>query len=178
MMKIKLSASCARRVDRVRVAAVVVAATSLLLACAEMPSGPAVAVMPGPTKPFDVFVQDDQLCRGWASHAIGLPGHDAAAEQVLKSTAAGAVIGAIAGAAMGGDRGVGAGAAMGTVMGATAGIGQSNYTAANAQRRYDVAYQQCMYSRGNAVSGGGYGAYGWTPPPVMPPPPPPSPAKK
>ena len=178
MMKIKLSASCARRVDRVRVAAVVVAATSLLLACAEMPSGPAVAVMPGPTKPFDVFVQDDQLCRGWASHAIGLPGHDAAAEQVLKSTAAGAVIGAIAGAAMGGDRGVGTGAAMGTVMGATAGIGQSNYTAANAQRRYDVAYQQCMYSRGNAVSGGGYGAYGWTPPPVMPPPPPPSPAKK
>ena len=175
MRKIESTPSRARRVDRVRVAAVVLAATSLLLACAEMPSGPAVAVMPGPTKPFDVFVQDDQLCRGWASHSIGLPGHDAAAEQVLKSTAAGAVLGAIAGAAMGGDRGVGAGAAMGTVMGATAGVGQSNYTAANAQRRYDVAYQQCMYSRGNAVSGGGYGAYHWTPPPAnLPPPPPPA----
>jgi hypothetical protein len=59
-------------------------------------------------------------------------------------------------------------------MGATAGIGQSNYTAANAQRRYDVAYQQCMYSRGNAVSGGGYGAYGWTPTP----PPPAAPIRK
>jgi hypothetical protein len=164
-----------RRADRLRRGALLAAASCLLLACAEMPSGPAVAVMPGPHKPFEVFVQDDQLCRGWASHAIGLPGHDAAAEQVLKSTAAGAVIGAIAGAAMGGDRGVGAGAAMGTVMGATAGVGQSNYTAANAQRRYDVAYQQCMYSRGNVVSGSGYGAYGSASPPNLPPPPSPPP---
>jgi hypothetical protein len=172
MSKTKPASASACASGRARVGAVAFVAVWLLMACAEMPSGPAIAVMPGPHKPFDVFVQDDQLCRGWASHAIGVPGHDAAAEQVLKSTAAGAVIGAIAGAAMGGERGVGTGAAMGTVMGATAGIGQSNYTAANAQRRYDVAYQQCMYSRGNAVSGSGYGAYGWTAPPALPPPPP------
>lgn len=174
-MRITASSTGGRGAGRFRIAALSAAAVWLLLACAEMPSGPAVAVMPGPHKPFDVFVQDDQLCRGWASHSIGVPGHDAAAEQVLKSTAAGAVLGAIAGAAMGGDRGVGAGAAMGTVMGATAGVGQSSYTAANAQRRYDVAYQQCMYSRGNFISGSGYG---WmpgpgTPQPPAPPPPPP-----
>ena len=148
-------------------------ASLLLVACAEMPSGPTVAVMPGPNKPFDVFVQDDGLCRDWASHSIGVPGHDAAAEQMLRSTATGTVIGAIAGAVVGGDRGAGAGAAMGTVVGASAGANQSVYTAANAQRRYDIAYQQCMHAKGNLVSGAGYAAYGWAPPSTVPAPPPP-----
>ena len=67
-----------------------------LTACAEMPVGPTVAVMPGPNKPFDVFTQDDFLCQSWALHAIGVPGHDAAAREMLASTAAGAVVGAVA----------------------------------------------------------------------------------
>ena len=61
-----------------------------------MPVGPSVAVMPGANKPFDIFMQDDQLCRSWASHAIGLPGHDAAAARMLASTLAAATIGALA----------------------------------------------------------------------------------
>lgn len=61
-------------------------ASLLLASCAEMPTGPSIAVMPAPNKPFDVFMQDDQLCRGWAAHSIGLPGHDAAAEKLLAST--------------------------------------------------------------------------------------------
>jgi hypothetical protein len=36
------------------------------------------------------------------------------------------------------------------------------------QRRYDIAYQQCMYSRGNLIPGAG-------PPPGTPAPPPPPP---
>lgn len=59
-----------------------VVASLLLAGCVEMPAGPTVAVMPGPNKPFDVFVQDIALCRDWASHSIGVPGHDAAAEQM------------------------------------------------------------------------------------------------
>jgi hypothetical protein len=155
------------------------AAALLATACAEMPVGPTVAVMPGPNKPFDVFAQDDGLCRNWAAHSIGVPGHDATAQQMLSSMAAGAVIGAVAGGLIGGDRGAGAGAAMGTVVGASTGANQGAYTAVNAQRRYDIAYQQCMHARGNLVSGAGYSAYGWAPPAAVPaPPPPPPPAQR
>jgi hypothetical protein len=130
---------------------------SLVLAgCAEMPTGPTIAVMPAPNKPFEVFMQDDQLCRSWAAHSIGLAGHDAAAAQLLGSTVTGAAIGAVAGAAAGGHRNVGAGAAMGTMVGATVGANQSAFTEGNAQRQYDIAYQQCMYSKGNTVPSYGY----------------------
>lgn len=157
---------------RLSVLAAGVAASLLLAGCAPMPVGPSVAVMPGPNKPFEVFMQDDGLCRGWASHSIGVPGHDAAAQQLLSSTVTGAAIGAVAGAMIGGNRGAGTGAGVGTVVGASAGANQSMYTAVNAQRRYDIAYQQCMYAKGNSVSAAGYGAYGWAPPGYMPPPPP------
>jgi len=158
---------------RVRLSLLVVAGTaSLLLAsCAQMPTGPSIAVMPGANKPFDVFVQDDQLCRGWAAHSIGIPGHDAAAERMLSSTVAGAAIGAVVGAVAGGDRGAGTGAAFGTVIGASAGTNQSAATAYDAQRRYDIAYQQCMYSKGNLVPTRAYGPYYYP----APPPPPPAP---
>ena len=62
------------------------------------------------------------------------------------------LIGAIAGAMLGGDRNVGAGAAMGTAIGASAGAGQSAQSTWAAQRRYDIAYQQCMVSKNNQPS--------------------------
>jgi hypothetical protein len=152
-------------------AAVAALSTAMALAgCAQMPIGPTVAVMPGANKPFEVFTQDDALCRGWAAHSIGVPGNEAAADRMLASTVTGAAIGALAGAAMGDHRSAGAGAAMGTVIGASVGSNQSAYAAGNAQRRYDIAYQQCMYSKGNLVSGAGYRTYGEMPPPPPPPP--------
>lgn len=163
-----------RRV-RLPILAVVGIASMLLAGCAQMPTGPSIAVMPGPNKPFDVFMQDDQLCRGWAAHSIGIPGHDAAAERMLASTVTGAAIGAVAGAVAGGDRGAGTGAAIGTLIGATAGANQSAATAFDAQRRYDIAYQQCMYSKGNQVPTHAYGAYYYPPRSSVPPPPPPAP---
>jgi hypothetical protein len=148
----------------------------LLASCAEMPTGPMVAVMPPANKPFDVFMQDDQLCRGWAAHSIGQPGHDAAAEQLLASMVTGAAIGAIAGAVGDGNRGAGTGAAVGTVIGATAGANQSAVTAGNAQHRYDIAYQQCMYSKGNLLPTYDYHGYyrypAQAPAASLPPPPP------
>jgi hypothetical protein len=151
----------------------VVAVVVSLGACAEMPSGPTVAVMPAPTKPFDVFVQDDELCRGWAEHSIGQAGNDAAAQRMLASTVAGAGIGAIAGAAAGGERGAGTGVAIGTVVGVGAGANQNALSAWGAQRRYDIAYQQCMYSKGDLVPSYGYGGvvYLRSATPVPPPPP-------
>ena len=152
-------------------------ASLLVAGCAQMPTGPSVAVMPAANKPFEVFMQDDQLCRGWAGHSVGLAGHDPAAEQFVASTLTGAAIGAVAGAVVGGHGNAGAGAAIGTVFGASAGTNQSAGTAWNAQRRYDIAYQQCMYSKGNLVPNYGYGTYHYPAPApapgALPPPPPP-----
>lgn len=143
-------------------------ACMVLAGCAYMPTGPTVAVMPPPNKPFDVFVQDDQLCRGWAAHSIGQPGNDAAAQQVVGSAVAGAVIGGLLGAAVGDSSSAAAGAAMGSLFGGSVGANQAAATSWNAQRSYDIAYQQCMYSKGNYV--GPYGPYRAAP--AAPPPPP------
>jgi hypothetical protein len=151
-----------------------VAASLLLAGCAQMPVGPTVAVMPGANKPFEVFVQDDQMCRGWAAHSIGQPGNDLAAQQFVGSTVTGAVIGALAGAAVGGHHSAGAGAAVGTLVGSTAGANQSAATGWRSQRTYDIAYQQCMYSKGNVLPGSRYGAYQYPAPPAAPRPPAPA----
>ncbi len=145
------------------------AASLLLAGCAPMPVAPTVAVMPGANKPFEVFVQDDQLCRGWAAHSVGQPGNDAAAQQLVGSTVAGAVIGALIGAAVGDHHSAGVGAAMGTVIGGSAGANQSAAISWNAQRSYDIAYQQCMYSKGNVLPQYRYGPYGYPAPPAAPP---------
>jgi uncharacterized protein YcfJ len=138
------------------------AAAVLLSACAPMPpQGPTMAAMPAPNKPFEVFVQDDQLCRNWAASSIGP--RDAANNQMLASTVTGTLIGAAAGALAGDHHGAGTGAAVGTLAGAGVGVNQGSMSAWSMQRRYDIAYQQCMYAKGNVIPG--YNPYPVTPPP-------------
>ena len=138
-------------------------AAALLSSCVSMPVGPTVAAMPAPNKPFEVFVQDDQLCRNWAGASIGRGG-DAASKQLFASALAGAAIGTVAGALAGDHHGAGTGAAVGTVIGSGVGAEQSGVTAWTAQRNYDVAYQQCMYAKGNVIPG--YYPYPVPPPPL------------
>ena len=73
----------------------------------------------------------------------------------------------MAGAAIGGSKGVGAGAGTGLALGALIGSGSAAGSAVDLQRRYDHAYVQCMYARGNVVPQYGYRAV----PPVTAPPP-------
>jgi hypothetical protein len=138
------------------------AAAALLSGCVSMPVGPTVAAMPPPNKPFELFVQDDQFCRHWASASIG-SGRDAAANRLAASAVTGAAIGAIAGALAGDHHGAGTGAAVGTVVGSGVGAEQASATGWTAQRNYDVAYQQCMYAKGNVIPG--YYPYPAPPPP-------------
>lgn len=146
-----------------RAACVITGAALLLAACAPMPpTGPTVAAMPAPNKPFEVFIQDDQMCRNWAASSIG-PGRNAANNQMLASTVTGALIGAAAGALTGDHHSAGAGAAVGTVAGASVGTSQGSMSAWSAQRSYDIAYQQCMYAKGNVIPG--YNPYPVSPPP-------------
>ena len=149
----------------------------VLAGCATMPTGPSVMVMPGPEKPFEVFQADDIACRQWAGQQIGGENPDEAANKTLSGGAViGTVIGAAIGALIGSTYGdVGAGAAIGAgsgLLGGTMIASDSAYgTRWELQRRYDIAYQQCMVAKGNQIPGSVQRqrrVY-----PALPPPPPP-----
>lgn len=169
-----------------------IAALSIALlaigACATVPTGPSMLVLPGSSKTFDQFRADDYSCRDFAMQQIGgASAAHVANDAAVRSGIAGAAIGAIAGAAIGGSRGAGVGAGTGLIVGSAHGSGASQYSGYGAQRRYDNAYVQCMYSLGHRVQVSGAfsqsrpayqgqpPAYGSipSPPPGSPPPPPP-----
>jgi hypothetical protein len=119
--------------------------------------------MPAPGKPFEVFVEEDKLCRSYAEQSIGQSRDEAASRNFAGAAATGAAIGATAGALSGGHGSTGGGAATGLVVGSMVGAGQSANASGDAQWRYDIAYQQCMYAKGNQIPGAPRPAY--IPPP-------------
>lgn len=157
----------------------------LLAACASVPSGPSMLVLPGTGRSFEQFQIDDGSCRQYASAQIGGSAEQAAADSTARSAVLGTAVGAVAGAAIGGSRGAGVGAGTGLLFGTAAGAGAGASSGYGAQRRYDNGYIQCMYAKGHRVpvSGQFTGAAPVTPavpatpaaparPPGVPPPPP------
>ena len=139
-----------------------------LSACAVAPpQGPSVMALPPQGKPFEAFQQDDYVCRGFASGQTGgVDAQQAATNAAVGSAAVGTVVGAGLGAAIGaaaGNPGIGAAIGAGTGLAAGSSIGAGNAAAAggNLQARYDIAYTQCMYSKGNTVQGAPGGAYAY-----------------
>ncbi len=65
----------------------------------------------------------------------------------------GTLLGAGLGAAVGGGRGAAIGAGAGALGGTLVGAGPSQQANYSLQQRYDLAYSQCMYTRGNQVPG-------------------------
>jgi hypothetical protein len=151
----------------------------VLTACATIPEGPSVAVMPGPGKPFEQFQVDDAVCRQFAHGQVGGNPNEVAGNQVVTGAVVGTALGAAAGALVGQGHGqpTSAFAGMGLLAGTAAGADAAGRTHMTLQRRYDVAYEQCMYAKGNQVPG--FPAPQYVPPPPPPPsaPPPPEPAK-
>lgn len=156
-----------------------------LAGCATAPVGPNVVVMPAPNKPLEVFEQDDAYCRDYANRAISGQAQRAENAAVGKAVA-GTVIGAAAGAALGGRDGAAVGAGGGLVVGSAVGADSGGLSSRQLQRRYDIAYLQCMYSKGNQIPGQYLrrGTAVAMPPPPPPPntqqrlPPPPPPQKE
>ncbi len=140
------------------------ALAAVLAGCATAPEGPRVAVMPAPGKPFEVFVAEDRLCRSYAEQSIGQSRNKAAAENFAGAAAVGTAVGAAAGSLSGGEGSTGGGAATGLVVGSMVGAGESANASRDAQRRYDIAYEQCMYAKGNQVPGAPQPRY-YPPPP-------------
>ncbi|HEY5292561.1 MAG TPA: glycine zipper family protein [Burkholderiales bacterium] len=148
------------------------AALLMLGACTTIPTGPSVLVMPGTGKSFDQFRGDDADCRQFAQSQIGgATANDTAVDSGVKSAVVGTAVGALAGAAMGGHQGAGVGAGVGLLAGSAAGAGAGQASGYSAQRRYDNAYIQCMYAKGDRVPVSGRMMPGPAPAVNRPPPP-------
>jgi hypothetical protein len=151
---------------------------TLISGCATVPTGPSVAVFPAPGKTFEEFRADDAVCRQWAAQQTGISPQ----ETINQNTAAGAVAGTANGgdlgaaiASAGGHMGTGAaiGAGTGLLFGTLAGSDRGYAYSRSAQRQYDIAYQQCMYAKGNQIPGvveHRRPVYRRQPPPPPPPP--------
>lgn len=161
---------------------------SLLTACASMPTGPSMMVLPGSGKSFDQFRNDDYICRQFANEQIGgATPNRASISSGVGSAVVGAGLGAAAGVALGGERGAVIGAGSGLLAGGLVGTNTARASGSVAQQRYDTGYIQCMYAMGHYVpvsgqvmsgspTNGGYQGGGIQRPPLpghsIPPPPP------
>lgn len=152
-------------------------------ACASVPTGPSVMVLPGTGKPFNQFQADDAECRQFANQQVGTNVN----ESGVRNTATGAAVGTLLGAALGAAIGAAAGSpATGAAVGAGAGLfggtavgaGNAQTAQVSVQKRYDASYVQCMYAKGNQVpvARGSVPAYTQPAAAAAPPPPPPPPA--
>ena len=151
----------------------------LLAGCAtQPPTGPSVMVLPGSGKSFDQFRYDDNECRQYASTQLGgATAQQASTDSAFKSAAVGTAVGAAAGGLAGGNSGAGVGAGLGLAVGALTGMDASSSSGYSLQRRYDIAYEQCMYAKGHQIpmAASRYAprrAPAYAPPPPPPPPPP------
>ena len=133
---------------------VAIPAVIAVAGCVTLPTGPSVKVMPAPGKSFEQFQADDAICRQWSAQQAGLTEEDT----INQNTAAGAVVGTVVGAAIGsasGNPAAGAaiGAGSGLLVGTAAGSSAGQQYGYETQRRYDIAYEQCMYAKGNQIPG-------------------------
>ena len=129
-----------------------------LAACATMPTGPSVMVLPAEGKPFEVFQSEDAACRRWAQQQIGMTAQDNYNQNAVSGAAVGTMVGAGIGALLGAASGnAGAGAAIGAggglLVGTASGAESGQVYGYEAQRRYDNSYLQCMYASGNQIPG-------------------------
>ena len=141
----------------------------LLGACVTVPTAPSVVALPGRNKTFDQFQADTFVCQEFARQSVGGAAERAnnnAANSAIAGTAIGAAAGAIIGSASG-NAGPGAaiGAGTGLLFGSAAGSNAYGAGYYQTQRRYDGAYMQCMYAKGNQIPVRGPERYR-APPPV------------
>ena len=132
------------------------AALVMLGGCSSLPPGPSVMVLPGSQTSFEQFQQDDSVCRGFATASSGTSAQKAAQESGVGSAVIGTAVGAAAGAAIGAAAGAPAsgaaiGAGSGLLFGGAAGVGRADAAGSALQQRYDNAYMQCMYAKGNQI---------------------------
>ena len=132
------------------------AAGLVLAGCATIPTGPSVMVLPGTREGLRAVPGRRCRCRQWAQQQTGTTPGKASANSAVSGAAIGTALGAASGAAIGaasGNPGTGAavGSGIGLLGGSAMGAGYAGDARWLAQRRYDIAYMQCMYAKGNQI---------------------------
>jgi hypothetical protein len=133
-------------------------AAALLNGCATQPMGPTAHVMPSPGKPFEVFAQDQATCKQFAAGEVD-GGATMSNLKEFGTAAVSTVLGAGLGAAVRGGRGAEVGSSVGAIGGSAMAAHGSSRDQAGLQGRYDLAYTQCMYARGNQIGGNQIAGY-------------------
>lgn len=132
-----------------------VAAAMLAAGCATVPTAPVVNALPGTGKTPAAFEKDAADCRLFAEGAASGQAqamNDVAAGNAVATGAFGAATGAIIGSASSqAGQGAAIGAGIGLLLSGIAAANASYAVNAQVQQRYDAAYLQCMYARGNQV---------------------------
>ena len=100
-------------------AVVSVGAALVLGACASIPTGPSVLVLPGDGKSFEQFQTDDAVCRQWSAQQTGTTTERTSSQS--------------------------------TISGAAIGASRTDAAGTSVQHRYNIAYMQCMYAKGNQI---------------------------
>ncbi len=125
-----------------------VALASVLLAgCATTPMGPTVPVLPPAGKSLADFDRDEDVCTRYADDRVAGRVQEANDDQ-LRRGIIGTAIGAGLGALVGDTKGAIIGGTAGAIIGGTSSADRDR---AGLQRRYNIAYAQCMTARGNTV---------------------------
>ena len=122
----------------------------ILVACANVPMGPMVHVLPPPHKAFETFQVEQATCKQYADDQVRGQAERANSTGLLQGLGATA-IGAGLGAAVGGGHGAAVGTAMGATAGTVVGASTSSRQDRSIQQQYDDAYVQCMVAKGNLI---------------------------
>jgi hypothetical protein len=120
----------------------------LLAGCVSVPDGPMVAAYPGEGKSLEAFDKDDHACQDYAYDKVAGQVNRANDRQA-RNGILGAIIGTGLGAAVGNTKGAIVGGTAGALVGSS--TAQPGFQQYSAQRRYDIAYSECMESKGDRV---------------------------
>jgi len=109
--------------------------------------GPRVTVMPAPGKPFEVFAMEDQYCRRYAEQSIGVNPNDMGDTEFRRQRGGRNRCRRRHRCACRRAEGCGGWRGGGAPDWQCGCSSKSAYAARDAQRLYDIAYQQCMYAK-------------------------------
>lgn len=136
---------------RLKSTAVAMAVITLLTGCATEPLQPTVAATPSSKKASEAFQEDQEVCGLYADQQT------ADYQENPPLTFAFVMVGLILAPGLGwawaGERGVIGGGILGLGAGTALGMSEEERARKDAQGRYDLAYQQCMFVEGNDVAG-------------------------
>jgi hypothetical protein len=124
-------------------------ALALLAGCDTMPEGPTVSAFQGADRNLDEFRTDDTDCKQFSQAQVGgAASASAGRANVVPSEMRGTAVCRAMGAVVGGRGSAASGSMAGSLID---GLEAAQFAGNGLQRRYNCAYVQCMYMKGDKI---------------------------